>query len=714
MSKKTKQLIVTDRGITQAQNAAMGGSIIKGLIELITNSHDAYGKKSGTIDISYLNGKISITDSAGGIKDIANSLRIGARSADFYTSKGTRGRLGRGLKDVPILAENNSFTIETIHNGKYTKLVFQNSHKYNEINLNNTATKKDFNSVGCGKNGGTKISFKLKKTITKTKFENLASKLSDDFELRGIYKERDVYLSSGSKKTKLNCSFDVNTYTELINRKIEINGYGEIDFKLYKLPNPSDELPSANNRTAEAGLLIRGNNNNFENTLFGFNKRNGSPFFHGTILAPQIEDLYLKYDQNEKNEIEPRADNPIPIINPSRSGLDRNHPFVSEMVSEVESLLSEEFDRFDDEMNSSSDILESKSQDELVRELSKLMKSIFEEDLEVSNEIILTDDLELRPFPTNIILNKKKNISILADIKNVALGDKVELKINNKNISYNTDKDITFGNHRNKEVKNILTSQLSIYGESLGTSEITITVPGKGLSKSFIINVKEEEVASIVELGFHKKTYSTKIDKSKNVLILCPTSLFDPEKTANIQISNDVDFELLSSEEVTFEPIPEFDCFGAYIEVKPRPNASIDSFTHVEVGLENNQAKCRLNIKRDTLSGIKLIPDFDDSPTSLPERAKVKRTGDEFIVTIYLKHQGVKEIIEGKKMIDSSQSRTLLAEIIGEAVLLFRLQEDLYEEEYDIVSLVYSMSTLKGEHMHKFHKIFKTLDLKLK
>ena len=71
----------------------------------------------------------------------------------------------------------------------------------------------------------------------------------------------------------------------------------------------------------------------------------------------------------------------------------------------------------------------------------------------------------------------------------------------------------------------------------------------------------------------------------------------------------------------------------------------------------------------------------------------------------------MREIIPDKKLIDTSESRALLAEIIGEAVLLFRLQEDLYDEEYDIVTFVYNLSTLKGEHMHKFHNIFKVLEL---
>ncbi len=714
MSKKTKQLSITARGLTQSQNAAMGGSIIKGLIELITNSNDAYGGRTGDIEISYLNGVISIVDNAGGIKDVANALKIGERSADFYKTKGSRGRLGRGLKDVPILAEKNTFTLETIHDGKYTNLRFSNSVNYNEISLQTKASKEDYNSIGCGKDGGTKISFKLKNNIKKTRFENLAMKLSDDFELRGVYKSRDVYLSSGSKREKLECSFNESNYEEILNKKIEISNYGAVDFNLFRLPNASEELPGANIRTAEAGILIKGKNNIFENTLFGFKKRNGAPFFHGTIYAPQIDNLYFEYDENEKNELEPTKDNPIPIINPSRSGLDRNHPFVSQLVDQVENILSEVFDQFDNEIDSSSDILDNKSQDELVRELSKLMKSIFEEDLSISNEILLSDDIELRPFPTNIILGKKKNISILADIKNVNIGDKAELEINNDNISYDTEKDLIFGHHRNKEVENILTSQLTIFGNAIGTSEIEITIPGKNISKKFLVNVIEEEIESIDEFNFHKKNYSTKIDKSKTVLILCPSSIVDVDKNVNIEISNNDEFELISKSEISLEPIPDLDCFGAYIEISPKSSASIDSFTNVLANFDEYEAKCRLNIKRDALSGIKLIPDFDDNPTTLPERAKVKRSGDEFIVTIYLKHQGVREIIEGKEIIDSSQSRTLLAEIIGEAVLLFRLQEELYEEEYDIVSFVYNLSTLKGEHMHKFHKIFKTLDLRLK
>ena len=72
MSNKTKQLEVTNRGITQGQHAAIGGSLVKGLIELITNSNDAYGNSKGEIVISYVGEKLSITDSAGGIKDVEN------------------------------------------------------------------------------------------------------------------------------------------------------------------------------------------------------------------------------------------------------------------------------------------------------------------------------------------------------------------------------------------------------------------------------------------------------------------------------------------------------------------------------------------------------------------------------------------------------------------------------------------------------------------
>ena len=240
--------------------------------------------------------------------------------------------------------------------------------------------------------------------------------------------------------------FDTNNYAKLLSKKIEVKGYGDVEFELFRLPEPSKELPGGNIRTAEAGILIMGKNNIFENTLFGFKKRNGAPFFHGTLYAPQIDDLYYEYDENEKNDIEPNKENPIPIIDPSRSGLDRNHPFVNELVNQIENELTDIFDEFDKENDSSSQILDNKSQEEIVRELSKIMKSIFEEDLEVNNEILINDDLELRPFPTNILLNKKKNISVLSDYKNVDIGDEIELTINNRNISFDDSKEMKFGN----------------------------------------------------------------------------------------------------------------------------------------------------------------------------------------------------------------------------------------------------------------------------
>ena len=138
-------------------------------------------------------------------------------------------------------------------------------------------------------------------------------------------------------------------------------------------------------------------------------------------------------------------------------------------------------------------------------------------------------------------------------------------------------------------------------------------------------------------------------------------------KPIEIELSNNEEFEIINEEKLIMEPIPELDCYGIYIEIKPKSNAGVDSFTNISATMNGYISKCKLKIKKDTLSGIRLVPDFDNNPTNLPERAKVDRSGDEFIITIYLKHQGVREIIPDKKLIDTSESRALLAEIIGEA-----------------------------------------------
>ena len=711
MSKSSTQLKTTPRGIRQAQHAAIGSDPIRGLIELITNSDDAYGSSKGTVELKIAAREISVIDSAGGIPNLEKALEIGTNTAKSLNNKESRGRLGRGLKDVPVLAKKNSFIIETINKKKYSKIIFEDSTKYDFIEKKIDAKPKHYKLIGCDKTGGTKISFKLLDSIRKPKFKTLRFKLANDFELRGLYEKRDVVLYYGREKTELFCDYSKEGYIKKVDEAINLPTYGEIKFELYQLPQSSDDLPSKSVRTAEAGILIYGKNNIFENTLFKYKGRNGASFFHGTIVAPQIDELYFNFDKLEEDGKDHTSDNPSYIIEPGRQGLDRAHPFTKELENEIETILDKIFDQYDEELSSSSQILDNKSQKELERELQKIMKSIFEEDKDEDDQIVLSDEIELRPIPTNILLGQKKTVSILGDSNFIDIDEKVEISISNENIALSSSEEIVFGSHRNKNITSIYTAQIPLYGNSLGESTINVTIPNKNFIKSFTVNVKEEEEEIIDEFSFEKKTYTSKIGKEKTITILCPNKLVPKNKIVSLSLDNNEEFELITGKNVKLEQFTELDCYGALVKIKSLNNAGTHSYTKIYGSIEGHEAICKLKIKEDNLSGIKPIIKWDDKPQVLPERAKTERNEDTLIVTIYLQHKGIKSIITDKGIIESNQSRVLLAEVFAEAILLFKLIGELGEEHHDAMTFTTKLSKLKRDHIGKFHKIFLALEL---
>ena len=88
-------------------------------------------------------------------------------SANFHNDKTSRGRHGRGLKDVPILAENGSFILETVKRStqEYFKVKWKKSAEIEgatEDVLSSKPVPRNLNDKL--KEGGTSITFKIKKS----------------------------------------------------------------------------------------------------------------------------------------------------------------------------------------------------------------------------------------------------------------------------------------------------------------------------------------------------------------------------------------------------------------------------------------------------------------------------------------------------------------------------------------------------------------------
>ncbi len=129
---KSGNIDYTGRAFHQDATDAMRGDIIRGLIELITNSDDAYvsmeGPKPGkiTVEVEHRRNqpwRVIVRDRAKGMTTatMENRLaRLGGRTSGFESGENRRGNLGRGAKD---LAAFGKVTFESICDGYYAKFV---------------------------------------------------------------------------------------------------------------------------------------------------------------------------------------------------------------------------------------------------------------------------------------------------------------------------------------------------------------------------------------------------------------------------------------------------------------------------------------------------------------------------------------------------------------------------------------------------------------
>ena len=109
---KSGNIDYTGRAFHQDATEAMRGDIVRALIELITNSDDAYASmdhlKQGkiTVEVEHRRNqpwRVLVRDRATGMsaaKMEERLARLGGRTSGFESGENRRGNLGRGAKDL--------------------------------------------------------------------------------------------------------------------------------------------------------------------------------------------------------------------------------------------------------------------------------------------------------------------------------------------------------------------------------------------------------------------------------------------------------------------------------------------------------------------------------------------------------------------------------------------------------------------------------------
>ena len=174
MSKKrtlTKGRIpYTSRALLQDAQEAMGTDLVRGLIELITNSDDGYVRqnRSGPIRVEVDHSRqkgfheVVVSDRAGGMsfKEMHDRLLpIGGRSSGLNEGQPVRGNRGRGAKDLVAFGQVE-FT--SIKDGRISSVRLRQTGEYEFTRQDDKPTQEKRDQLGIRRGNGTVVAVFLR------------------------------------------------------------------------------------------------------------------------------------------------------------------------------------------------------------------------------------------------------------------------------------------------------------------------------------------------------------------------------------------------------------------------------------------------------------------------------------------------------------------------------------------------------------------------
>ena len=122
-----------------------------------------------------------------------------------------------------------------------------------------------------------------------------------------------------------------------LKQSFDIPGYPGVTAKLV-IRRASQRFERDSDRFRLGGILVKSRHAVHEATYFdaALETDPHALWFYGKLTCSFIDDLSNSYDDRVDEQLAPAADNPVPIVDPSRkSGLTKSHPFVEALFGEA-------------------------------------------------------------------------------------------------------------------------------------------------------------------------------------------------------------------------------------------------------------------------------------------------------------------------------------------------------------------------------------------
>lgn len=720
MDKKHGHVNYGGRAFHQDATDAMGGDIVRALIETITNSDDAYGSRPGKIrvEVEHRRGtwKVITRDRATGMSTsrmedaIAN---LGARTSGFECGADVRGNLGRGAKD---LAAFGPVDFESICQGKYAFLMLDQDGEYDLYPPRN-ASLQDRERLGIPRGNGTVVTVHALESIRCPQHAKLVDKLSRHYQLRDIMADsnREVMLVDLSNDRSDPIPYSFPSLPVVLDVDLAINGYPGATAKLTVFRNAERYDDPQSDPRRPAGILIKGRRAIYENTLFGFETNPHAGWLSGRVTCQYIDTLAADYDARLLAHERQDEMNHMPIITRRRDGLQRAHPFYKALAAAVDghlaSLVAEEERKSREHISAQSSRLQ-KLLDGLGRDLSKLidedLREIDEEGI-VGPDVLGPDIPAVRLIPPGdvvLYMGEDKTVSVM-----VATGlsaSDVAVQCEPAGVVEILDgKSVSLSPHRKRA--DLLSGQIHL--RPLLEDETLLTVRCANQSAVALIEVRpERETVEIkpmlVErLQFEREAYRIAWTRKKAIRIYAPVADV-AAYGLDASVSSSDPGVVVRRGMVRFSLDEELEQYVAEVTVEAR---TLSSQAVLTVKLGDLIATCRVVVTKEQegpLLGFKIVDDEQGN-----YRAIVEQDGTQTTIKVMGRHPVMKRYrgpapdFPGD---DLTATKLVVAEILADQVARMIMEKKFpssIREQMDAARFYFEHYRYLAKYLSRCHRV---------
>ena len=529
----------------------MGGKIVRGIVELLTNSDAAYARIESdqqrqhrpiSITVNNTDRYFEIKDRAEGMspETVEEKFTEGGATSDV----GHRGYFGLGAKDCAVFGSLELHTIDGQGECSTVKIpgnfrgCSRNHRKARPGDyekLHGSARKRPGTAIRIYVNslerGGARI----------PRFETLKNNLRTHYALRFLIERNRVQLTfdTGKKNYKDNLIYPGFPWENRKTKKIQdtvlkVPGYPDSHPKLhlYELAEPVDGDPR--DETFEGFILLgSGDIADYGFTLAGLENQ-----LHAKKLAGRLDDMYIQNLLNDYRTGGESKANPSPVINQDRrhknGGLDEAHPYSVALNKALRPILQRALEVMQDKSKGAERAGISEALEAANRDAGRFLSDLFDAGGQGPEPKPLKEGFYFLPSSKDLRRNDPDwtPISIYRIGDEEAEGEEVQLNLENSDVCGLESDMVELVKMRNRTGGYRATVRLRS-GPEPGTTTLRASVNGK-MTKATVRVVDNSPPQ--MKFMFERSKYSVKPSRRRKVQVLVPESLVEDGGNNDVHI----------------------------------------------------------------------------------------------------------------------------------------------------------------------------------